>query len=877
MSWQETPYTLLLVSVAATTAVSGLYVWWYLRVRGARMLALILLASAAWCLGYALELGSTTLSTKLLWVKLQYPGIITAHLALFVFTVQFSGRERWLTHRNLAMLGAVPVSSILMAFTNEYHGLFWTNVVAKEVGGFSVLVFERGLGFRVHTLYSYMLAFGVIALLVQMLLLSVHLYRWQASALLVLALVPWFGNLLYLSDFNPFPHFDVTPPALAVAGLVFSWSVSRLRMGDILRVSREAIIEGMGDAVIVLDAEDRVVALNPAAERVLSRPAGEVVGRPVQEIWPKRWEGQAGPVAASGAGSEIVLKGEDGSRIYDVRISPVVDWRGHPVSRVVVLRDVTELERAEEALRESEERYRVLVEAAGDAIYVKDLEGRYVMVNSEAVLRMGLPKEEILGRTPSDLFPPDVAQKVAEGDLRVLRTGIVADTEEHHPYRRRASIVHSRKAPLRTVDGRIVGLVVIDRDITDRKRLEEQLLRAQRMEAAGRIAGQVAHDFNNLLAPLMAYPELIKAQLPEDHPALAFCDSMLEAAERMAAINEDMMALGRRGHFDQQAVDLNQLVSDAVDQMVGVPETLRVRLKLAEDLLPVGGSPAQLLRVIVNLISNAREAMQDAGWLTVRTDNVYIDSPVGRYDRVDVGEYVRLEVCDTGCGIPPEIQDRIFDAFFTTKTRARRRGCGLGLSIVQAIVGDHKGRVELESEVGKGTVFTVYLPISRNIPKAKPKAELRGGTETVMVVDDDQLQREVVRQLLERLGYRVVEAASGEDAVAYLAEHPADLLVLDMIMPTGMDGAETYRRALQLRPDTPAVIVSGFAESDRVSEAQRLGAGAYVRKPVNLESLARAVREELDQKARRAEPRSCLPVQPLPIEPGFQESLRHLP
>ncbi|MGI5835570.1 MAG: histidine kinase N-terminal 7TM domain-containing protein [Chloroflexota bacterium] len=720
MIWQDTPHTLLLIFVAAISAVSGIWVWGHLSVRGARTLALILLTCAAWCIGYALELGSTTLSIKLFWVKLQYISITTVPLALFLFTARFSGHEQWLTSRKLAMLSLVPMISISLVFTNEQHQLFWTSASLVDTGSFTAVVFDRGMWFWVHTLYSYIMGCGVILLLVQLLLQSVHLYRWQATALLFLGLVPWFGNLLYLSNVNPFPHFDITPPTLALATLLFSWSVSWLRMGDILAVSRDAIIEGMGDAVIVLDSQDRVVSINPAVEAVFERTAREMVGRSIRETLPELWSGDSGYAAASGTRKEITLSGANGPRFYDARLSPIQDWQGHLVSQVIVLRD-----------------------------------------------------------------------------------------------------------------------------ITDRKRLEEQLLRAQRMETAGRIAGQVAHDFNNLLAPLIAYPDLIKAQLPESHPAVPFCDAMQEAADRMVAINEDMMALGRRGHFDQQVVNLNQLVKDAVDQMIDTPETLKISLHLCDDLLSISGSPAQLLRVIVNLISNAREAMQDDGLITIRTENVYVDRPFGEIEPIPIGEYVRLQLQDTGSGISAEIRSRIFDAFFTTK-KTRRRGCGLGLSIIQAIVGDHKGYLDLESEVGKGTTFSVYLPICRDAPEVKPEWELRGGSETLLVVDDDRLQRDVTRQLLERLGYRVVEAASGGEALAYLAENPVDLILLDMIMPPGIDGTETYRRALEIRPNTPAIIVSGFAESERVREAQRLGAGAYIRKPVNQERLARATRDALD-------------------------------
>jgi CheY-like chemotaxis protein len=270
---------------------------------------------------------------------------------------------------------------------------------------------------------------------------------------------------------------------------------------------------------------------------------------------------------------------------------------------------------------------------------------------------------------------------------------------------------------------------------------------------------------------------------------------------------------------------------------------------LAGDLLAVKGSPAQLLRVVTNLLTNAREAMQDAGELLVRTENVYIDQPRNGFSHtIEVGEYVRLEVADSGGGISPEVRDRIFDAFFTTKTTGKRRGSGLGLSVVQTIVEDHGGHLDLDTEVGRGSTFTIYLPVVRQpMADAPVPQELRGGTESILVVDDDHLQREVATELLQSLGYHAEAVASGDEALAHLASNSPDLLILDMIMP-GMDGAETFRRVHEIRPCQRAIIVSGYSESDRVTEAMRLGAGAYLRKPMTLEKLGFAVRAELDRQ-----------------------------
>lgn len=274
---------------------------------------------------------------------------------------------------------------------------------------------------------------------------------------------------------------------------------------------------------------------------------------------------------------------------------------------------------------------------------------------------------------------------------------------------------------------------------------------------------------------------------------------------------------------------------------------MSLQVEASPDLLPVKGSEAQLHRVLSNLVLNAREAMRDAGSLRIRMENVGVDVPInGR--GVQAGQYVRLSVEDTGCGIAPDIRTRVFDAFFTTKRADRRRGSGLGLSVVQAIVADHNGYVDLDSSEGKGTTFNVYLPASEESVPPRSSKRLRGGTEKLLVVDDDDLQLKAAEELLSHLGYEIETAASGEAALECLAENPVDLAVLDMVMPRGIDGVETYRRALSVRPGLRAIFVSGYAESERVRQARELGVVSFVDKPVSFEKLAEAVRAELDRR-----------------------------
>lgn len=510
-------------------------------------------------------------------------------------------------------------------------------------------------------------------------------------------------------------------------------------------------------------------------------------------------------------------------------------------------REASEQLLAEESLRRSEERFRRLAENAPDIILMYELhpERRFSYVNPATTMISGYSPEEFYAD------PYLMWKLVVPEDQPVFRTFMEGKAGHSAVLRWRHKEGHTVWVELRDTlfhdaEGELVAIEWIVRDITEQKRLQEQLLGDSLLETAGRVAGQVAHDFNNLLSPLISYLELMKVELPEGHPARRYCDIMIEAVSRMADINADMLALGRRGRTALEPVDLSRLVLEALSQRTVTPGTFVLDLELAPDLLPVAGSPAQLFRMLANLLANAEEAMPEGGTLAVSTDNVWVVSPPK--SGPEAGEYVMLEVADTGCGIPPEDLERIFEAFFTTKRTGRWRGSGLGLSVVQAVAEDHGGWVEVESQVGKGSSFRVYLPAAREGLPQQVGQELRGGAERILVVDDEPMQREVVARLLEKAGYQVEAVGSGEEALEYLLGHSVDLLVLDLAMAGGLDGAETYRRVLEVRPGQRAILISGFAEAERVEKAERLGAGEFLSKPLSLLKLARAVRRELDRE-----------------------------
>jgi len=423
-------------------------------------------------------------------------------------------------------------------------------------------------------------------------------------------------------------------------------------------------------------------------------------------------------------------------------------------------------------------------------------------------------------------------------------------------------VLETSGVPIFDAAGNLIGYRGMDRDISERKKAEEekeklqaQLERSQKMEAIGTLAGGVAHDLNNILAGLVSYPDLLLLEISKDSPLRNAILTIQRSGEKAATIVQDLLTLARRGIAATEVVNLNDIISGYLkspehERLLSFHAGVNVRTDLEGDLLNTLGSPAHLSKIVMNLVSNAAEAMPEGGEISISTENQYIDRPVTGYDHVEEGDYVILKVSDTGVGISKKDGERIFEPFYTKKVMGRS-GTGLGMTVVWGTLKDHNGYIDVRSTKGKGTTFTLYFPVTRKeLPKDKSLLSIQdymGKGESVLVIDDVKEQREIASKILKKLGYSVTSVSSGEEAVDYLKDNSANLLVLDMIMDPGIDGYETYKRILEFHPNQKAIIVSGFSETKRVKEAQRLGAGAYVKKPFLLRKIGLAVREELER------------------------------
>jgi CheY-like chemotaxis protein len=373
------------------------------------------------------------------------------------------------------------------------------------------------------------------------------------------------------------------------------------------------------------------------------------------------------------------------------------------------------------------------------------------------------------------------------------------------------------------------------------------------MEALGTLAGGVAHDLNNILSGVVTYPELLLMDLPPESPLKKPLLTIKGSGEKAARIVQDLLTLARRGVATTEAVNVNTVVRDYLEspecrKLLDHHPTVRVESVLAPDLGNVMGSAVHLSKTVMNLVSNAAEAMPGGGRVAIRTENRTLEAPVRGYEEVEAGQYAVLSVADQGLGISPEEIDRIFEPFYTKKVMGRS-GTGLGMAVVWGTVKDHRGYIDVESREEAGTVFTLYLPATRASvrPGTGPAAldELMGRGERILVVDDVVEQREIASRMLRRLGYAVETVPSGEAALEHLRQRTADLVILDMIMEPGIDGLETFRRMRKIRPGQRAVITSGYSETQRVKATQSEGASGYLRKPYSLEQMARAVHSAL--------------------------------
>jgi PAS domain S-box-containing protein len=643
-----------------------------------------------------------------------------------------------------------------------------------------------------------------------------------------------------------------------ITGLAMFWGLQRFMLLDMAPASGAAALEAMGDGMLVLDGRNRVVEINAVAAQALGLQPAEAVGRTVQVLLARFPELVEACTRAPSEQEGVWLEREGERHYFDVRVLTPGVARPDAGFRVVVLRDITPARQAQEALAESEARYRGIVQTAPSLILSVAGTGVVTSCNRRVEAVLGYRPDEVVGRGLEDLVHPE--------DWPGLREGLAATEEADRPYSQEYRMMAKDGEPVHVCAhwallsgvGDPGATVHIIDDLTDRRRLEAQYRQAQKMEAIGQLAGGVAHDFNNLLTVINGYTDFLRDELAREGRALGDVEEIKRAGERAAALTRQLLAFSRRQRQEVRVICLNEVIEGMVGMLERVlGERITLVVRLAEDLGRVRADRGQIEQVILNLVLNARDAMPEGGTLTLETANVELDIAFLReHPEARPGPHVRLSVTDTGVGMTPEVMSHLFEPFFTTKERDK--GTGLGLATIYGIVRQTGGIIYAESRPGEGSTFRAYLPRDTHgsLPAgAEPcEAVMPRGSETILVVEDEESVRALTSSALRKLGYTVLEASGAAEALDHWrnSTRRPDLVVADMVMPD-VNGPELIRVLRAIEDEygeptgpVPVLFMTGYAHGDH--ESQSLG-GHVMQKPFDIADLARLVRQALDGEA----------------------------
>ena len=619
------------------------------------------------------------------------------------------------------------------------------------------------------------------------------------------------------------------------------------------------VVETAGDIIYQTDRRGCFTLVNPVGLKISGYAAEELIGNSYLDLIPPDHRKTVErfyriqfvrrlPITYY----EFPLVTKQGETVWLGQNAQLLTEDEAVVGFQAIARDITDRKRAEAALVESEMRYKDLFDHATDAIYTHDLQGNYTSGNEAAIRMLGYSREELLKMNFKDIVDPDYLSAVAENLRKKIQNGV----ETTGPYE---VLVRSKDgAPLWveitsraiTKDGKPVAIHGTARDVTERKRLEERLLQAAKMEAIGTLAGGLAHDFNNLLQIVLGYADLIVMDREMKEKDYQRARLIHDAAMRGRDLVNSILTFSRRVETKPRPIDLNNELNQ-VDNLLRrtIPKMIAIELHLADNLRSISADPTQIEQILLNLAVNAAHAMPEGGKLTFETQNVRLDEEYCKtHLETKPGDYVLLTVSDTGHGMEKDILDRVFEPFFTTKDRGE--GTGLGLSMVFGIVKSHDGHITCHSNPGAGTVFKLYFPAVEMDIAWDPEVTMQMpsfGTETILLVDDEKSIRDLGKEVLTSVGYKVLAASTGREALDIYtkAQDEISLVILDLIMPE-MGGKQCLEELLKINPAVKILIASGYLASVSTGESLASGARGFISKPYNMNQLLRSVRHTLD-------------------------------
>ncbi len=672
-------------------------------------------------------------------------------------------------------------------------------------------------------------------------------------------------------------------PAKCAAGVEEARAESRNRLAGTF----SELIDVMDIAMWQLDRDYRVVGYNQKAKEIYGEEAlgdfcyhaaarlDEVCSVcPAREVYEGKASGRSEHKRTDVKGREIYI---------DHIATPIKDEAGNTTGSLVLIIDITraktqeiellthrnnlekmvaertrELEESEARYRDlyeqasrSEKLYRSLLNSSADAIVIYNLEGEVQYLSPSFTELFGWSLGELKGQQIP--FVPESEKESSIIEIRrVLETGEPSRNFQTKRLTRDGRLldIYISASQYDDNQGKPIGILVILKDVTDAKAMELQLHRAQKIEALGTLAGGIAHDFNNLLMGIQGNASLLLLDCKEQHQGTSRekLKNIEEYVLRGEYLTKQLLGLSKGGKYEVKPTDINELIQSCSRMFGETRKEITINRHFGEDIWPVEVDRGQLEQVMLNLFVNAAQAMPGGGTLFLETQNVALDSQIVSPHKLMPGNYVEISVKDTGVGIADSVKDNIFDPFFTTKEKDR--GTGLGLASAYGIISNHAGYINVESQVGQGTTFTIYLPASYKQTVASDKASapgLRKGDETILLVDDEEMVTDVGKQLLERLGYTVKTVGSGREALGVFGREKAtiDLVILDMIMP-GLSGSETFNRIRALDPEVKTLLSSGYSLNGQATDILKRGCSGFIQKPFNINELSQKIRDILD-------------------------------
>ncbi|MFC1493506.1 PAS domain S-box protein [candidate division KSB1 bacterium] len=634
-----------------------------------------------------------------------------------------------------------------------------------------------------------------------------------------------------------------------------SQKILQLKSGE-----QQIMLDSSPAMIFYKNLEDRFIRVNMAFAEFVDIPIKDIIGKKEKDILPRG----SNPIIENISG---IIK--TGTPVHNVRLSintrngerwikvdqiPYKDIDGNTSGIIGFAIDITDRVHVEEELRDSESKYRDLVENINEILFRIDTKGKISYISPTCYSVLGLKPEKIINRSFLDFI-----HKEDKNEIERQLNDVIKGKSDPYEYRINhisgdIKWVQSYSKPIYK-NGKVTGIQGLMRDNTgkknaetEKKNLEEQLFQAQKMESIGRLAGGIAHDFNNILSSIMGYAELLKMQVNSENPTEEKAvNIILKGTKKAAALTRQLLGFARRDKTNPVPLIANQIIKESVKVSVRIFEKM---IKVIYDFEPklyiIEADRNQLDQIFTNLLINAKDAMPEGGTILFKTENIEITKESSKKQpQLGMGKYIMISIVDTGVGMSDEIRKNIFEPFFTTKGEGK--GTGLGLAMVYGIVKNHDGHIEVDSEVGKGTTFRIYFPASdKELEEVPEEVEIIYGNETVLVIDDEEDVRSFTKTLLEKIGYKVITAKDGFEGIDifFIKKDKIDLVLLDMIMPK-MTGINTFEQLKSIDPDIKVLVVSGHSKEGQAEEILRKGAMGFVQKPFSLEILSKAIHEVL--------------------------------